>query len=138
MSKHSAALLVILQKYQWRLAQDDVVIPTHEDYIEVVPRDREQAWKDLIILALHSTPFTYRTHLRKANLEHFDYNQPIYYSLKEHKLGLVDGDLIKSFRPPVYSTIDNQLINPFAVMVVFIMLLLSCVAWEGFDKKPRD
>ncbi|ABY47828.1 hypothetical protein HaGV_gp137 [Helicoverpa armigera granulovirus] len=136
MLRDSADLLAILQKYQWRVVEQDVL--TEEDYIEVVPRDREQAWNDLIILALHSTPFTYRTHLRKANLEHFDYKQPIYYSLKKRQLGLVDDDLIKAFKTPLYSTINNQMINPFTVMIVFIMLLLSCIAWEGFDNKRRD
>lgn len=132
----SAALLDILQKYQWRVVDKDVL--TDEDFIEVLPRYREQAWNDLFILALHQTPFTYRTYLRKANLEHFDYNQPIYYSLKYHTLGLVNEDLIKSLNPPVYSTIDKQVVNPFTVMIIFIILLLSCLVWEGFDKKPRD
>ncbi|AKR17459.1 PIF-6 [Mocis latipes granulovirus] len=132
----SDALLAILQKYQWRIVEEDIL--TKEDYIEVVPRDREQAWNDIIILALHSTPFTYRTHLRRSNLQYFDYKQPIYYSLKNRQLGLVDENLLRALRPPFYPTVNNQIVNPFAVMIVFIIILLSCIVWEGFDNKKRD
>ncbi|AJK91772.1 pif-6 [Spodoptera frugiperda granulovirus] len=131
-------LLDILARVRWRVVDQELDVLADDDYIEVVPQDRARAWSELFILALRQTPFTYRTNLRKANLEHFDYNQPIYYSLKHHQLALVSDDLIKSLQPPIYSAMNNEIINPFAVMIVFILLLLSCVAWEGFDKKQRD
>lgn len=130
-------LLDMLTRVRWRVVDQDLDVLVDDDYIEVIPQDRAQAWNDLFILALRQTPFTYRTNLRTASLQYFDYNQPIYYSLKHHQLVLVYDELVKSLQPPIYAAINNEIINPFAVMIVFILLLLSCVAWEGFDKKQR-
>ncbi|QBQ01653.1 pif-6 [Hyphantria cunea granulovirus] len=115
-------LLDILQKYKWQIVSNN--------YVEVIPADREDAWNDIIITALRSTPFDFRSHLRRSNLEHFDYNAPIYYNLKTKTLSVLNDNVLKSLTPPRYPTINTELIKPIHVITIFILLILAYIGWR--------
>ncbi|ABQ52047.1 hypothetical protein SlGVgp104 [Spodoptera litura granulovirus] len=119
----SEDLLDILNKYNWQIVD--------HDYVEIVRNERERAWKDIIITALFNTPNTFKTHIRKATLENFDYNQPIYYNLKTKSLGLTNNEVIKALMPPMYGTINTKSLTPLTVLIVFIVAILSLTIWKG-------
>ena len=123
MGASRADLFDILQKYNWQIVD--------HNYIEIISGERENAWKDLIILALRSTPRSFRTNLRRANLEHLDFKQPIYYDLKRRELGVTNDSIIASLTPPQFATVDTGVIRPLNVVTVFIIIVLSYLTWKG-------
>nr|AUF82053.1 per os infectivity factor-6 [Cryptophlebia leucotreta granulovirus] len=119
----SDPLLDIMERYNWQIVS--------RQYIEVVPNERKNAWKDLFIMMLSKTPQAYRKNLRRANLENFDYKQPIFYDLKRKQLGLATRDILQSLDPPSDAVFDSSLISPAVVVSGFIMILLSYIIVEG-------
>ncbi|APO13983.1 PIF-6 [Plodia interpunctella granulovirus] len=116
----SANLLDIMQKYNWQIVD--------RNFIEVVPNERENAWKDLLILALRVTPLSFRKNLRAASLRHFDYRQPILYDLKNKRLGISTQSVIDALSPPSQS---RTLVRPFVVITSFIAIVISYLVVEG-------
>ncbi|AMF83856.1 pif-6 [Cnaphalocrocis medinalis granulovirus] len=112
-----AALLDILHKYNWQIIDGK--------YIEVVPNEREMAWKDLIVLVLRLTPQTYRSNLRLGTLQYFDYKQPIVYDLNRRQLGLSTNSVLNALQPPRKQLFDSSVLSPSAVVVGFILVLLT-------------
>ncbi|AAS82634.1 ORF104 [Agrotis segetum granulovirus] len=119
----SEGLFDILQKYNWQIVNNN--------FIEVISNDREDAWKDIIILSLKTTPKNYRSNIRKGMLEHFDYKQPIYYDLKKRQLNLTNDSIIKALTPPQHTAADTGLVKPVNVVTVFILAVLSYITWKG-------
>lgn len=118
----------MLDKYHWQ------IVDAHN--IEIIPSEREQAWKELIITALLNTPRSFRSNLRAGSLRHFDFNQPIYYNIKLQKLAITNDDLIRAMTPPHASYINSNLLRPMHVLMLSFVLILAFVAWEGI--KPSD
>lgn len=112
-----------MQKYNWQIVD--------RRYIEVVPNERENAWKDLLIMTLLRTPQTYRKGIRKGFLEHFDFKQPIYYDLKQKRIGALTRDVLSMLNPPSEPKFDSRLISPVYVVIGFILVLLSYLVLEG-------
>jgi hypothetical protein len=125
-----ADLFDILQKYNWQIVD--------HNYIEIISAERENAWKDLIILALKSTPVSFRTNLRRGTLENFDFKQPIFYDLKRRELGVTNDSIINSLTPPQYATVDTGLIRPLNVVTVFIIIVLSYLTWRGVGERVLE
>ncbi|ABC61227.1 unknown [Choristoneura occidentalis granulovirus] len=119
----SADLLDIMQKYNWQIVD--------RQYIEVIPNERENAWKDLLILALRTTPQTFRSNLRKGLLDFFDFKQPIYYDLERRQLGISTESVINALTPPRKAMFNSKLISPLSIVTGFILVLLSYLVVEG-------
>ncbi|QOD40066.1 pif-6 [Matsumuraeses phaseoli granulovirus] len=114
MREVSEGLLDILQKYNWQIVD--------RQYIEVIPNERENAWKDIIILILKSTPQSYRKGIRAGVLEHFDFKQPIVYDLKRKQINLEN---LSALRPPQYAAFNSKWMSPLALVTGFILVSLS-------------
>ncbi|AEB00386.1 hypothetical protein [Clostera anachoreta granulovirus] len=119
----SDGLLDILQKYDWQIVDNQL--------LEIVPHERENAWKDLLILTLSLTPRKYRKELRSGLLAHFDYKQPIFYDLDRHKLGLANESVLRALNPPSEPIFASTLIPPVRVVSSFIFIMLSLLLVEG-------
>nr|AMQ35940.1 PxGV-Morf94 protein [Plutella xylostella granulovirus]AMQ36057.1 PxGV-Torf94 protein [Plutella xylostella granulovirus]ANY57615.1 PlxyGVORF96 protein [Plutella xylostella granulovirus]QKV50019.1 ORF94 protein [Plutella xylostella granulovirus]QKV50137.1 ORF94 protein [Plutella xylostella granulovirus] len=115
----------MFQKYNWQIVNSNM--------IEVVSADRKNAWKDLILYALRTTPTSFRSNLKRATLENFDFKNPIYYDLKLRKLGVTNDEILSALTPPRYN-VSDRLVSPQAVVSIFILLSLVCVTWSMRDK----
>ncbi|AGQ20358.1 hypothetical protein CaLGV100 [Clostera anastomosis granulovirus A] len=119
----SDGLLDILQKYDWQIVDNQL--------LEIVPHERENAWKDLLILTLSLTPRKFRKELRSGLLAHFDYKQPIFYNLNRHELGLANDSVLRALNPPNEPIFASSLIPPVRVVSSFIFIMLSLLLVEG-------
>ncbi|AAK70774.1 ORF114 similar to AcMNPV ORF68 [Cydia pomonella granulovirus] len=122
----SDALFDIMEKYNWQIV--------NRQYIEIVPNERESAWKNLLLLSLRSTPRAFRKNIRMATLEHFDFKQPIYYDLKRKQLGLSTMSVLEALDPPSNSVLDSSLISPSMIVSGLILIMLSYLVVEGMSK----
>ncbi|ACZ63582.1 PrGVORF96 [Pieris rapae granulovirus Wuhan] len=119
----SDGLLDIMEKYNWQIVD--------RQFIEIMPNERERAWKDLLILAFRNTPQTFRKNVRQGLLEHFDYKQPIFYDLKRHEMGLATKSVLDALNPPNEALFDSRLISPLSIVTGFIVIVLSYLVVEG-------
>nr|AJA91737.1 ADOR97 [Adoxophyes orana granulovirus] len=125
MAIFSLDLFDILQSYNWQIVDNQL--------IEIVPNDREDAWKDLFLLVLRNTPRSCRKYLRLGTLIHFDYKQPIYYDLKTRRLGLMTDEVLQSLNPPRPAYFNSRLIRPISIVCCFILIALSYIAAKGVN-----
>nr|UYX49732.1 pif-6 [Darna trima granulovirus] len=123
MSELSIGLLDIIYKYNWQIVDRQL--------IEIVPNEREDAWKDLFILMLRNTPQTFRKNINTALLKHFDYKQPIYYNIKRQELSLATKSVLYGLNPPSKPIFASKLISPTVVVAGFILIVLSCLLIIG-------
>ena len=106
--------------------------------IEVSPDHRSLAWRELILNVANNTPLdhTFRTMLKRVDLENFDYNTPIVYNLKDKTLKVYNERLRVALNRPV--SFNNQTINVKIahILLVFICVVLLCAlaVFRGANK----
>jgi hypothetical protein len=94
--------------------------------IEVSPDQRSLAWKELIANVANNAPLehTFRTMLKRVDLENFDYNTPIVYDLKYKNLLIFNERLKGALNRPVQ--FDASIIN---VRILHALLVFICVTF---------
>ncbi|QHB21726.1 pif-6 [Artaxa digramma nucleopolyhedrovirus] len=100
----------------------------NSDRVEVTPNDRQEAWQNLIINILQTSPNynTYRTMVNKANLENFDFKIPIVYEVKNKTLLINNEFLNKALNRP-RTMVSPLNVTSFQIVLVFICALLLIV-----------
>ncbi|AER41535.1 hypothetical protein [Epinotia aporema granulovirus] len=124
-SVNDNGLLDMLKGYNWQIVDNNL--------IEIIPSERENAWKNILIEILKSTPYTFRTNLRVGTFKHFDYNQPIYYDLRKKSLGITNDMVLRALTPPTRPLFKSIMVPPMSILTVFIGVMLSYALWKGIE-----
>ncbi|ACO53513.1 unknown [Euproctis pseudoconspersa nucleopolyhedrovirus] len=98
------------------------------DRLEVTPNDRKEAWQDIIVNVLLTSPndSTYRTMINKSNFENFDYKRPIVYEVSNESLLITNEFLNKALNRP-RSVIAPINVKSYQIVLVFMCALLLTV-----------
>nr|WUR10775.1 pif6 [Calliteara abietis nucleopolyhedrovirus] len=94
----------------------------NSDRVEVVPRDRQTAWLQIIVDVIVKCPNynAYRTLINRANLSKFDYKRPIVYEVANRQLLINSEFLNKTLNRP------NTLVAPIGITSSQIVLTFLC------------